>query len=67
MIYLLYGLRIGERHRYMEELLSEKCRTLKDVDKVIELAKQDGFHSFRISKFIEGEMPDFVRAVKKRR
>jgi hypothetical protein len=51
----------------MEELLSEKCRTLKDVDKVIELAKQDGFHSFRISKFIEGEMPDFVRAVKKRR
>lgn len=59
---LVYGLAEGESERYMETLLSAKCRTDADVTAVKAAASKDGFHSFRVAKW-NGEAPDFSRSV----
>lgn len=48
----------------MEMLLASKCKNLDDVKKVIDVARQHGFHSFRLANYTENEMPDFVKAVR---
>lgn len=59
--FLLYGLREGETERYMEELLA--VRPSREMAKtVIEFARRDGWHSFRIAEY-NGEAPDFARAM----
>lgn len=58
--YLLYGIPYGEKGRHNEVLLlSTKDKKL--IPKAKELAKRDGFHSFRESKYVEGELPDFTK------
>lgn len=61
---LVYGLETNETRSYMEMLLASKCKNLDDVKKVIDVARQHGFHSFRLANYTENEMPDFVKAVR---
>ena len=62
MDYLVYGLEKGETRRYMETLLA--CVDSKEkAEKVKELAKKDGFHSFRDNVFYIGEKPDFTKTI----
>lgn len=63
IIHLLYGLAKGETERYTEILLL--TTTVKpNIEKVKKLATRDGFHSFRISKHVDGKMPDFIKSIK---
>ena len=61
---LVYGLARGETERYTEELLSSRCLTNEDVERVIAAASADGWHSFRIATFTPGELPNFAATVK---
>ena len=60
---LLYGLEGGESERYMEILLASNCKNQADIEKVKAVAISHGFHSFRVAKFIPGEIPNFAGAV----
>lgn len=59
---LIYGLAKGETNDYMEQLLATKCRNQADIDKVLSVATEHGFHSFRIATF-NGEMPNFAKTL----
>ncbi len=63
--FLVYGLARGQTERYMEELLSSRCRNMADVEKVKAAAGADGWHSFRVATFTPGDIPDFGATVKK--
>jgi hypothetical protein len=60
--FLLYGLEQGETRDYMETLLLSGAKSMADVEKVIPLATDAGFHSFRIATY-NGEAPNFAKAV----
>ena len=59
---LLYGLAKGETRDYMETLLLSHVYTMQEVERVIKLATDAGFHSFRVATY-NGEKPDFVKAL----
>ena len=65
MTIIVWGLPAGETELWKETLLAETCRTPADVAAVKCAASKDGWHSFRIAKFTNGEIPDFVKAIKK--
>ena len=58
---LLYGLRATNTERYQEELLTV-ATTVERVRQVTELAKSQGFHSFRVATY-NGQAPDFAVTV----
>lgn len=60
--FLLYGLEQGETRDYMETLLLSHAKTRAEIDKVIDLATDCGFHSFRIATY-NGEPADFRKVV----
>lgn len=60
---LIYAIPKNETERYMEDLISSRCKSQKDVDAVIAAATKDGWHSFRVAGFTYGEMPNFAGAV----
>lgn len=60
--YLLYGLARGVTERWQESLLKTGMTSRADAAPIIERAKADGFHSFRIATY-SGEKPDFVAAI----
>jgi hypothetical protein len=59
---LLYGIAKGDKERYMEQLLATKCKNQADIDKVIDIAKEQGFHSFRVA-FYDGSAPNFLNTI----
>ena len=59
---LLYGLEQGETRDYMETLLLSGAKTMTEIDRVIKLATDAGFHSFRVATY-SGEKPNFAKAV----
>ena len=59
---LLYGLEQGETREYMETLLYSGAKTLAQIEKVMQLAADSGFHSFRVATY-NGEAPNFAKAV----
>lgn len=61
---LIYGLAKGETKSYMETLLSTKASTQADIEKIIKVATEHGFHSFRIA-YYNGEAPDFINTINK--
>jgi hypothetical protein len=60
--FLLYGLAKGETRDYMETLLLSGAKTMAEIEKVIPLAIDAGFHSLRVATY-NGEKPDFAKAV----
>jgi hypothetical protein len=60
---IVWGLPAGETDRAHEVLLAETCRTDADVERVKAAAGRDGWHGFRVSRFTEGDMPDFIGAI----
>ena len=56
---LLYGTKVNEPE-YMEQLLSTQP---ENFDKVIVLAKRDGFDRFRISTVDLSVIPDFTKTL----
>jgi hypothetical protein len=60
--FLLYGLEQGETRDYMETLLLSGAKSLAEVEKVMPLAIDAGFHSLRVATY-NGEAPDFAKAV----
>ena len=63
---LIYGLKQGETRDYMEELLA--CFPVTDkaasnIEKVKAAASAVGFHSFRVTGFVPGTVPNFAKAV----
>jgi hypothetical protein len=59
---LLYGLEQGETRDYMETLLLSGAKTMAEIERVIKLATDAGFHSFRVATY-SGEKPNFSKAV----
>ena len=59
---LLYGLEQGETRDYMETLLLSGAKTMAEIEGVINLATDAGFHSFRVATY-NGEAPNFAKAV----
>lgn len=59
---LLYGLEKGESRDYMETLLLSGAKTMAEIERVITLATEAGFHSFRVATY-NGEAPNFAKAV----
>ena len=59
---LIYGIAKDQTERYMEDLLSTNCKTEQDIQKVLKVAKEHGFHSFRITSY-NGEAPNFIKAL----
>jgi hypothetical protein len=59
---LLYGLEQGETRDYMETLLLSGAKTMTEIERVINLATDAGFHSFRVATY-NGEKPNFAKAV----
>jgi len=59
---LIYGLAKGETKSYMETLLATQCKTEQDIAKVLSVAKEHGFHSFRIATY-NGEKPNFANTL----
>jgi hypothetical protein len=66
---LIYGLAPGETRDYMEVLIygGGQKLTQAQIDKVIQAASKDGFHSFRIAGFDPTIKPDFAAAVRRKR
>jgi len=62
---LVYALPSGETERYTEVLLSTQCKNEADIDKLKVKAKRDGFHSFRITTFTQGTVPNFAATLQK--
>lgn len=60
--FLLYGLEQGETRDYMETLLLSGAKSMAEIERVIKLSTDCGFHSFRISSY-NGEKPNFAKAV----
>lgn len=60
--FLLYGLEQGETREYMETLLYSGAKTLAQIEKVMQLATDSGFHSFRVATY-NGEPPNFAKVV----
>ena len=60
--FLLYGLKQGETRDYMETLFLSGAKTMADIERVIKLATDAGFHSFRVATY-NGEKPNFAKAV----
>jgi len=60
---LIYAIPKGETERYMEDLISSRCRNMADVQKVKAAASKDGWHSFRVTTY-NGEAPNFAGAVR---
>jgi hypothetical protein len=60
--FLLYGLEQGETRDYMETLLLSGAKTMAEIERVIKLATDAGFHSFRIATY-NGQAPNFAKAV----
>lgn len=56
---LIYALSAGDNQSWQEQLISSRCKTDADVQKVVAAASADGWHSFRVS-YYNGEKPDFV-------
>jgi hypothetical protein len=63
-IIVIWGLPKGETERYMEAVLSSRCKTEDDVRKVKAAAAADGWHSFRVATMDDNEKPDFASAVR---
>ena len=61
---LIYGLAKGETQRYMETLLSTKTKTQADIEKVLKVASEHGYHSFRIAHY-NGEALNFINTINK--
>ena len=61
---LIYGLAKNETQSYMETLLSTNTKTQADIDKIIKVATEHGFHSFRIA-YYNGEAPNFINTINK--
>jgi hypothetical protein len=59
--YIIYGLAQGETREYMKTLLLATTDPA-NIEKVKELASQEGWHSFRVSTF-NGEAPDFTKTL----
>lgn len=59
---LIYGLAKDSTERYQEDLLSTNCKTEQDIQNVLKVAKEHGFHSFRITSY-NGEAPNFIKAL----
>ena len=62
MEYLVYGLPKGETERYTEQLLGTDLRNQSQIQQIIDAAKRDGWHSFRVATY-NGEPPNFVKAL----
>ena len=56
---LLYGLKKDDCQRYMETLLSDKCRNDSEIEKIKQLASIDGYHRFRVAAYDLSEPPKF--------
>lgn len=59
--YLLYGLAHDESRDYMQTLLLV-THDQKQIDRVIEIASKEGWHSFRTATY-NGEAPNFANTV----
>lgn len=59
---LLYGLAKEETREYMEQLLATNCKTEEDIQKVIKVAGEHGFHSFRVA-YYNNENFNFIKAL----
>jgi hypothetical protein len=46
----------------METLLLSGAKTMAEIERVIKLATDAGFHSFRVATY-NGEKPNFAKAV----
>jgi hypothetical protein len=60
--FLLYGLEQGETRDYMETLLLSGANSMAEIERVIALATDAGFHSLRVATY-NGEPPNFAKAV----
>lgn len=59
--YLLYGIAKDQTERYTEELLLVTTNQ-SNIDRVKEIASQEGWHSFRESTY-NGEAPNFTKTL----
>ena len=59
---LIYGLAKEATQDWQEDLLSTNCKTEQDIQKVLKVATEHGFHSFRITSY-NGEAPNFIKAL----
>lgn len=63
---LIYGLKRGETRDYMEDLLAcfpVSGKAAQNIEAVKAAASAQGFHSFRVTGFIPGNLPNFAKAV----
>jgi hypothetical protein len=63
---LIYGLPIGEKRDYMEELLYAGGQLLNktQIQQVFDAASAQGWHSFRVVGFDPTVPPNFMKAIK---
>ena len=59
--HLLYGLAAGETRDYMATLLLV-TKDPRQIERVIEIASKEGWHSFRTATY-NGEAPNFASTV----
>ena len=62
---LIYGLAKEATQEWQEDLLAcfkDSSNTQTNIQKVIEAASEQGFHSFRIANY-NGEKPNFVKSL----
>jgi len=62
MEFLLYGLERDETRDYMETLLFVHTDR-EQVERVQQIAANDGWHSFRVATFTPGTRPDFAQSI----
>lgn len=62
---LIYGLAKDATQDWQEDLLAcfqDNVKTQENIQKVIEAASAQGFHSFRVANY-NGEAPNFIKAL----
>lgn len=60
--YILYGLPKDEMRDYMEVILTE-TKNLNHVEKAKAWAISQGFKNIRLATHVEGEKPNFLKAI----
>ena len=65
-MFIIYALEQGETERYNEVFLTDSARNENEVEEIKEIAKCDGYHSFRVVHYDQNvyEYPDFSKTIK---
>lgn len=60
---VVWGLPAGSTDPIDEQILSTRCKTIEDIERIKQLAIADGWHSIRVVYMDMTKKPDFTKGI----